>query len=85
MAGLPEKGRRSENKSFEKDTHFRNTITPESAEMGMLKKQDEIIAAINGLTAAIDAAVALATDGNSLWAALAAAPVATALKKLKLM
>lgn len=97
MTARQEKGRRSENKQYEKNTHFRDTLPPESAEMGMLIKQDEMILALNAaatamnaLTLALDTAIGAATDGNTLYTELSGiTPLLTTLtasiEKVKLM
>lgn len=50
----PAKGRRTENRQWEKDTQYRDTIPPESAQMGMLAKQDEIIDLLVAFMAKLD-------------------------------
>jgi hypothetical protein len=59
---------------------FQNTIAPKSAEQAMLVKQDEMIAKLN----AILAAIAASSDGDTLQTALAAIGT-TAIEAVKLV
>lgn len=60
---------------------YTNTISPKSAEQAMLVKQDEVIAKLNLILAAIAAAV----DGNTLEAGLNVPAITTQIKNIKLI